>query len=439
MQLISSAIFIILLIVGIGFFTKNVKKIIRNIKLGKSIDRSNNPKERWKTMTLVALGQGKMMKKPVAGFFHILIYVGFVIINIELIEIVIDGIFGTHRILLTTFGRQFYEGFTLSLEILALLVTISVVVFFIRRNFINVTRLSSIDLKGWAKQDANWILIIEFCIMIAFFKMNAAEYYARVQEGKEIVGFSISKNLFPFFQNFSVSTLHFIERASWWFHFVAILFFLNYLYYSKHLHILLAFPNTWFAKLQPKGELNNLQSVTNEVKLMLDPNADPFAAQPENTTPEKFGAQDIMDLNWVQLMNAYTCTECGRCTANCPANITGKKLSPRKIMMSVRDRIEEVGKNLDKNNGTFVDDGKKLLNDYITPEELWACTTCNACVEACPVLIDPLSIIIDMRRYLVMEQSAAPQELNLMMTNIENNAAPWQFNQADRANWTNEE
>jgi len=440
MQYISQIIFLILLIVGFGFFYKNVKKLIRNIKLGKNIHRNENPTERWKLMGRIALGQGKMMTKPVAGFFHILIYVGFIIINIELLEIIIDGLFGIHRFLNTVFGNTVYNFFTAILEIFALLVIISVIIFFIRRNLIKVNRLNSIDLKGWAKQDANWILIIEFCIMFAFFKMNAADFYAQKSETTTVINtidFPISKHIFFYFQHFSIETLHFIERTTWWFHFVAILFFLNYLYYSKHLHILLAFPNTWFANLNPKGQLTNLESVTKEVKLMLDPNANPYEAQAENTPPATFGASDVFDLNWVQLMNAYSCTECGRCTSECPANTTGKKLSPRKIMMSVRDRVEEVGKNIDK-NGTFKDDNKKLLNDYISPEELWACTSCNACVEACPILIDPLSIIIDMRRYLVMEQSSAPQELNMMMTNIENNGAPWQFNQADRGNWKNE-
>ena len=268
--------------------------------------------------------------------------------------------------------------------------------------------------------------------------MNGADYYADANRFGS--NFPISQYLFPFFQNFSLDTLHMIEKSAWWFHFVGILFFMNYLYYSKHLHIILAFPNTWFANLEKKGKFNNLDSVTTEIKLMMDPNADPYAAPAEGATevPSKFGAEDIFDLDQHQLMSAYSCTECGRCTSVCPANITGKKLSPRLIMMKTRDRLEEVGKNINANSGKFVDDGKKLLNDYITKEELWACTTCNACVEACPVLIDPLSIIFEMRRFLVMEQSAAPQELNLMMTNVENNAAPWQYNQADRLNWAND-
>ena len=442
MQYLDNILFLVLLIAGFGLFFKSLKEIYRNIKLGREINRSDNPSERWKTMAAVALGQSKMKKRPVAAFLHMIVYVGFVIINIELIEIIVDGIFGTHRFLASIFGDTLYGIFTATLEVLAALVVIAVVAFFIRRNGLKIPRLSSIDLKGWPKNDANWILVIEFCLMMAFFKMNAADWLLQLNGVLAAHGsFPVSSNLIaPIFQSFGFSDgfLHFIERGAWWFHFVGILFFMNYLYYSKHLHIIFAFPNTWYANLEKKGKFNNLESVTQEIKLMMDPNADPYAAQPEGAEPPaKFGAEDIFDLNQVQLLNAYSCTECGRCTAVCPANITGKKLSPRKIMMSTRDRIEEVGKNINK-NGKFVDDGKKLLNDYITKEELWACTTCNACVEACPVLIDPLSIIFEMRRFMVMEQSAAPQELNMMMTNIENNAAPWQYNQADRLNWANE-
>ena len=442
MQYIDNIIFFIALIAGFGLFFKSLKEIYRNIQLGKKIDRTDNPDVRWKTMARVALGQSKMGKRPIAGILHMFVYVGFVIINIELIEIIVDGIFGTHRFLAGIFGDTIYGAFTATLEILALLVIIAVVLFFIRRNFYGVKRLTMKELFGWPKQDANWILIIEFALMTAFFTMNSADWVLQ-QRGvlAEHGSFPVSSGLIaPLFGNFGDSTLVFLERGAWWFHFVGILFFMNYLYYSKHLHIILAFPNTWFANLQPKGKFNNLDSVTKEIKLMMDPNADPYAAAPEadpNAVPDKFGANDIFDLNQVQLLNAYSCTECGRCTAVCPANITGKKLSPRKIMMDTRDRIEEVGKNINK-NGKFVDDGKKLLDDYISREELWACTTCNACVEACPVLIDPLSIIFEMRRFLVMEQSSAPQELNLMMTNIENNAAPWQYNQADRLKWATE-
>lgn len=442
MQYLPSIIFVIALLAGFGLFAKSLREIYRNIRLGKAIDRSDHPAERWQVMGRVALGQSKMTKRPIAGILHIIVYVGFVIINIELLEIIVDGIFGTHRFLAGIFGNAFYNAFTATLEVLALLVIVAVVLFFIRRNFYGIRRFQMKELFGWPKEDANWILIIEFALMVAFFTMNAADSVLQQQYVYAVHGsFPISSTILaPLFQNLSENSLVLIERGAWWFHFIGILFFMNYLYYSKHLHIILAFPNTWFAKLTPKGHFNNLASVTKEIKLMMDPNADPYAAPAEtetSTEPEKFGADDIFDLNQVQLLNAYSCTECGRCTAVCPANITGKKLSPRKIMMDTRDRIEEVGKNINK-NGKFVDDGKKLIDDHIQREEIWACTTCNACVEACPVLIDPLSIIMELRRFLVMEQSAAPQELNQMMTNVENNAAPWQYNQADRLNWASD-
>ncbi|ASW75540.1 Fe-S oxidoreductase [Chryseobacterium piperi] len=442
MQYIDNVIFLILLVAGFGLFAKSLSKIYRNIRLGREINRNDHKSERWETMARVAMGQSKMVKRPVAGILHLFVYVGFIIINIELIEIIVDGIFGTHRFLSSILGDSFYSFFTATLEILALLVIIGVVIFFIRRNFYGVKRLTMKELFGWPKHDANWILIIEFALMMAFLKMNTADWVLQ-QRGllPQHGSFPISSTfLAPIYNNFSDGFLFFTEKAAWWFHFVGILFFMNYLYYSKHLHIILAFPSTWFANLEKKGKFNNLDSVTKEIKLMMDPNADPYAAPAEGETadvPSKFGAEDIFDLDQVQLLNAYSCTECGRCTSVCPANITGKKLSPRLILMKTRDRLEEVGKNIDK-NGKFVDDGKKLLNDYITKEELWACTTCNACTEACPILLDPLSIIFEMRRFLVMEQSAAPQELNLMMTNVENNAAPWQYNQADRLNWAKE-
>lgn len=442
MQYIDNIIFLILLVAGFGLFAKSLLKIYRNIRLGHEINRNDRKSERWSTMARVAMGQSKMVKRPVAGVLHLFVYVGFVIINIELIEIIVDGLFGTHRFLASVFGNGFYSFFTATLEILALLVVIGVVVFFIRRNFYGVKRLTMKELFGWPKQDANWILIIEFALMMAFFKMNAADWVLQERGIMPALGsFPISSTILgPIFSGFGDGFLHFTEKGAWWFHFVGILFFMNYLYYSKHLHIILAFPSTWYANLDKKGKFNNLDSVTKEIKLMMDPNADPYAAPAEGAeadVPSKFGAEDIFDLNQVQLLNAYSCTECGRCTSVCPANITGKKLSPRLILMKTRDRLEEVGKNIDK-NGKFVDDGKKLLNDYISKEELWACTTCNACTDACPVLLDPLSIIFEMRRFLVMEQSAAPQELNLMMTNVENNAAPWQYNQADRLNWASE-
>jgi len=440
MQYLDNVFFLILLIAGFGLFGKSLYKIYRNIRLGREINRSDRKAERWETMARVAMGQSRMVKRPIAGILHLFVYVGFVIINIELIEIIVDGIFGTHRFLATIFGHTFYNFFTATLEVLALLVIVGVVLFFIRRNFYGVKRLTMKELFGWPKNDANWILIIEFALMVAFFTMNSSDFILQQRGVLAVHGsFPISEmTLVPFLEIFSFDTifLEIVERGAWWFHFIGILFFMNYLYYSKHLHIILAFPSTWYANLDLYGKFNNLESVTKEIKLMMDPNADPYAAPAEGAeeAPSKFGAEDVFDLNQVQLLNAYSCTECGRCTSVCPANITGKKLSPRLILMKTRDRLEEVGRNIDK-NGKFEDDGKKLLNDYITKEELWACTTCNACTEACPVLLDPLSIIFEMRRFLVMEQSAAPQELNLMMTNVENNAAPWQYNQADRLNW----
>jgi len=443
MQYLDNVFFLILLIAGFGLFGKSLLKIYRNIRLGREINRSDRKAERWETMARVAMGQSRMTARPVAGILHLFVYVGFVIINIELIEIIVDGIFGTHRFLSTIFGHTFYNFFTATLEVLALLVIVGVVLFFIRRNFYGVKRLTMKELFGWPKNDANWILIIEFALMVAFFTMNSSDLILQQRGVLAAHGsFPVSEmTLVPFLEIFSFDNifLEIVERGAWWFHFVGILFFMNYLYYSKHLHIILAFPSTWYANLDLYGKFNNLESVTKEIKLMMDPNANPYAAPAEGAeeAPSKFGAEDVFDLNQVQLLNAYSCTECGRCTSVCPANITGKKLSPRAILMKTRDRLEEVGRNIDK-NGKFEDDGKKLLNDYITKEELWACTTCNACTQACPVLLDPLSIIFEMRRFLVMEQSAAPQELNLMMTNVENNAAPWQYNQADRLNWAND-
>ena len=440
MQYIPNILFVIALVLGIGYFTKNVKKLIRNIRLGKDVDRSDNKSERLNNMIRIALGQSKMVRRPIAGFLHVIVYVGFIIINIEVLEIIIDGIFGTHRIF--AFLGGFYDFLIGSFEILALLVFVSVIIFWIRRNAINIARFKS--LKGWPKNDGNNILYFEMVLMGLFLTMNAADLQLQELGADHYIkagAYPVSQYIAPLFEGMSQGTLLIVERAAWWLHILGILVFLNYLYFSKHLHILLAFPNTYYANLKPQGQFDNLEAVTKEVMLMMDPSADPFAAAPEGeeeAVPEKFGASDVMDLNWVQLLNAYTCTECGRCTSECPANQTGKKLSPRKIMMDTRDRLEEVGKNIDK-NGNFEDDGKQLLNDYITTEELWACTSCNACVEACPVSINPLSIIMDMRRYLVMEQSAAPSDLNNMMSNIENNGAPWPFNQMDRANWANEQ
>lgn len=443
MEYLDSILFAILLLIGFGYFYLNVKKIIRNINLGIDVNRHDNPKSRWKNMAMIALGQSKMVKRPIAGILHIIVYVGFVIINIELLEIIIDGLFGTHRIFAPL--GVVYDVLIASFEILALLVLVAVFAFWTRRNVIKLKRFASKDLKGFPENDANYILYFEVVLMTLFLLMNASDLHLQNIPG----GFShfikagffpVSQFIEPIFNGVSSEFVMLLNELFWWLHIIGILIFMNYLYISKHLHILLAFPNTYFADLNPKGQFDNLQSVTNEVKMMMDPNADPYATPTAeaNAAPAKFGASDIQDLNWVQLLNAYTCTECGRCTSSCPANLTGKKLSPRKIMMDTRDRMEEVGKNIDANKGVFVPDNKSLLNDYITPEELWACTSCNACVEECPVNISPLSIIMDMRRYLVMEQSAAPTSVNAMMTNIENNGAPWQYNQQDRLNWKNE-
>ena len=437
MNYISNVLFGVLLIVGIGFFVNNIQKLFRNIKLGKSIDRNDNKLQRLKNMAMIALGQSKMVKRPFSGFLHIIVYVGFVIINIEVLEIVVDGLLGTHRVFQPYLGDQFYGFLIAVFEVFAALVFIAVVLFWLRRNVSNIKRFLSKEMTGWPKRDGNLILYFEMVLMTLFIIMNATD--TAFQEAG--VGNVVSQFVAPIFEGYTPETIHTIERTAWWIHIIGILVFLNYLFYSKHLHILLAFPNTYFGNLKPKGQFPNSEAVTKEVQLMMDPSADPYAMPEqgaEEEVPEKFGASDVADLSWVQLLNAYTCTECGRCTSACPASLTGKELSPRNIMMKTRDRLEEVGRNIDENKGTFKDDGKQLLNDYISPEELWACTSCNACVEECPVSIDPLSIIMDMRKYLVMEQSAAPQELNMMMTNVENNGAPWQYNQQDRLNWTNE-
>ena len=437
MQYIPNILFVITLVAGIGFFTLNIRKIIRNIKLGKDINRSDHSSERWKNMARIALGQSKMVTRPVSGILHLIVYVGFIIINVEVLEIIFDGIFGTHRVFKPLLGEDIYGFLIGTFEILAFLVFVAVIIFWLRRNTIRIKRFLSKEMKGWPKSDGNLILYFEMVLMTLFIVMNATDI--SFQEAS--VGNPISQFVAPWFSSLEPKTIHLIERSAWWIHITGILVFLNYLYYSKHLHILLAFPNTFFANLNPKGQLSNVASVTKEVQMMMDPNIDPYATPEhgdEEEVPEKFGASDVMDLNRVQLLNAYTCTECGRCTSACPANLTGKELSPRAIMMKTRDRLEEVGKNIDQ-NGVFKDDGKQLLNDYITPEELWACTSCNACVEECPINIDPLSIIMEMRRFLVMEQSAAPQELNMMMTNVENNGAMWQYSPMDRLNWKDED
>ncbi len=440
MEYIPQILFFIMLTVGFGWFGKSAMRIRRNILLGRDVHRSDNSSKRINTTLKVAFGQSKMVVRPIAGLLHIVIYVGFLLINIEVLEIVIDGIFGTHRVFAPMLGGLYSVAISF-FEILAVLVVVACIAFLWRRNVMKIGRFHSTEMKGWPFKDANYILIIEIVLMGALLIMNATE--ANFPDEHRVAGpFLISGLIAPIFSGISYETLVIIERVAWWGHIVGILFFLNYLPFSKHFHIMLAFPNVYYSNLKPKGQLDNLESVKKEVELMMDPNADPYAAQPEvdpNAAPQRFGAKDVQDLNWVQLMNAYSCTECGRCTSVCPANITGKKLSPRKIMMDTRDRLEDVGAIIDLNKGTFVDDGRSLLHDHIIPEELWACTSCNACTEACPINIDPLSIIIDLRRYLVMEESSMPAPLAPIMSSIENNGAPWQFSPSDRFNWATEE
>tara|TARA_B110000211_G_scaffold159795_1_gene180911 strand:+ start:1531 stop:2853 length:1323 start_codon:yes stop_codon:yes gene_type:complete len=440
MEYIPNILFFLLLAAGVGYFTKNIRTVIRNIKLGIPVAINDHKKERYGNVARIALGQSKLLKRPISGALHAIVYLGFIIINIEVLEIIIDGLLGTHRIF--AFLGGFYDFLIGTFEILALLVLVSVVLFWTRRNVLKIKRFLSPEMKGWPKQDGNIILYFEVVLMGLFLIMNSSDYALQQMGAAHYIqagSYPVSSLFAGVFDGMSQSSLIVIERTAWWLHITGILIFLNYLYFSKHLHILLAFPNVYFGAVTPKGQFKNNQAVTAEVKMMMDPSVDPFAAPaPDAPPPAKFGASDVMDLSQVQLLNAYTCTECGRCTSECPANQTGKKLSPRKIMMDTRDRLQEVSKNIDANAGVFVPDGKELLKDYISTEELWACTTCNACVEACPVSIDPLSIIMDMRQYLVMEQSAAPTELNGTMTNIENNGAPWPFNQMDRLNWAKE-
>jgi heterodisulfide reductase subunit C len=442
---ISNIIFILLLIGGVTFFAINVKKIIDNIRLGKPINRTDRKKERLKRMVKVALGQSKMVRRPIAGMLHIFIYVAFVITQIELIEIIVDGITGSHRIFMSSLGG-FYTFMISLIEVLSVLALIATIAFLARRNLLKIPRFHKPEMNGWPKLDGNIILYMELILVTCIFTMNGADEALRLAgeshaAGSGSFGFTISQWIGAnVFAGMDVHTLRLLERIGWWGHIIMVFVFLNYLPYSKHLHILWAFPNVYFSDLNPMGKLRNMEAVTNEVKMMLDPNADPYATPeplPEGQVPDKFGVKDVTDLHWMNIMNAYTCTECGRCTDVCPANITGKKLSPRKIMMDVRDRADEVGEGVRKNGKDF-NDGKALLGDYITEEELWACTSCNACVQECPVMISPLEIILDMRRYLVMEESKMPAELVTMNNNIENNQAPWQFSPNDRLKWKDE-
>lgn len=444
--MISTLIFIVLLLVGFGFFTWNVLKIRSNILLGRELDRTDNKGERWKIMTLVALGQKKMFARPIPALLHFALYAAFIITQIELIEIIADGISGSHRLFRPALGG-FYTFMVSFIEILSVLAFVATIMFLSRRNLLKLPRLNMKELTGWPKKDANMILLMELTLICFIFMMNGADevLYSKGLShaenlGDDSFGFAVSSWLGPIlFGGVSEHGLHVIERIGWWGHIFMVFSFLNYLPYSKHLHIVLAFPNTWYSNLNKKGRFTNLESVTKEVRLMMDPTADPYAAPAEGEAePVRFGAKDVTDLTWKNLLDAYSCTECGRCTSVCPANITGKLLSPRKIMMDTRDRLEEVGDGIRKNGKDF-NDGKSLLGDYITEEEIWACTSCNACVEACPVNIDPLGIIIDLRRNLVLEDSKMPTELAGMLTNIQNNGAPWQFSPADRLKWATEE
>jgi heterodisulfide reductase subunit C len=431
MQYLEQIIFTIVLAVAIYFFVQKIKKVRRNIFLGKDQKVNDNKSERWKVMAKVAMGQSKMVVRPVAGIMHIIIYVGFVLINIEVLEILIDGVFGTHRVL--SFLGPVYDAAIGFFEILAVLVFIACVVFLSRRFIAKIPRFHSAEMKGWSTADATYILVIEMVLMVALLKMNAVDQVLQAKGADHYItagSFPISQYLTGLFTSFEIPTLVVFERVFWWFHILGILLFLNYVPYSKHLHIIIAFPNTWYSRLQPAGEFDNMPEITNEVNLMMDPSK----ADPNMPPPEKFGANDVTDLGWTSIMGAYACTECGRCTSECPANITGKKLSPRKIMMDTRDRAEELGKAKDE-HGADYHDGKSL-HDYISQEELLACTTCNACVEACPININPLEIIYQMRQYQTLEKSAMPSEWAMMNSNIENNQAPWQFSPADRANWT---
>ncbi|MET4081630.1 heterodisulfide reductase subunit C [Pedobacter sp. UYP30] len=431
--MLAQLIFLIVALVAIVLFSLNLRKILRNINLGIPTNRSDQPAKRWTTMLRVAFGQSKMIVRPIPAILHFFVYAGFVIINIEVLEIVIDGLLGTHRIF-SGIGVT-YNVLIGAFEILAILVLVSCVIFLIRRNVLKIKRFFGTEMTTWPKSDANYILIIEILLMSAFLLMNGSDAKLQTMGLSHYVqagSFPVSSHLINLLPS-SETTLIAIERSCWWFHIVGIFAFLNYLPYSKHFHILFAFPNTYRSNLNPKGQFENMPSVTNEVKAMLDPTYTPL-----ELPVSKFGAKDATDLSRINLMNAYTCTECGRCTSVCPANITGKLLSPRKIMMDTRDRITEIGKGIDKNGKDFTD-GKSLLDDYITREEIWACTTCNACVQACPVNIDPLQIIMELRQYAVMEESQAPAPINAMLGNIENNQAPWKYPPADRFNWADGE
>ena len=434
MHVLAQIVFIILLsVAGTGIYL-SISRIRKNILLGRDEDRSDNKIARIKKMLMMALGQKKMFKKPLPAILHFFVYAGFLIVNVEMLEIALDGILGTHRIFAPYLGGL-YPFIINVFEFFALTVIIACVVFLIRRNIVHVKRFSGVEMTKWPSLDANIILSIEILLMIAFLKMNAMDQALQDMGSQHYIAagpFYISSALKGFYSSYSEGFLIIAERACWWFHIVGVMFFANYVFYnSKHLHIFMAFINTYYAKLTPAGKLTNMPEVTKEVKLMLNL---PVEETTGDDAPGRFGAKDVRDLSWKNLLDAYSCTECGRCTQQCPANITGKKLSPRKIMMDTRDRLEEVGKNI-KQHGDAYDDGKALLGSYISEEEILACTTCNACVEACPVMIDPVSIIMQLRRFKLMEESQAPASWNSMLSNIENNMAPWKFSPSDRFNW----
>jgi ferredoxin len=436
MQIVQQILFILITAVAIWLFVKKVREISRNINLGGDEDISDNKPQRWKNVLLIAFGQKKMFRNPLVAILHFFVYAGFIIINIEVLEIILDGILGTHRLFTSALGNV-YALLIDAFEVLAVLVLLGCLIFLIRRNIVKVRRLAMKELNGWPRSDANYILVTEIILMMLFLTMNSADRALQLKEYghyHNLGNFLISGSLAPYFTDLSSSTLVGVERTCWWLHIVGIFAFLNYLPYSKHLHIILAFPNTYYARLEPLGEMENMPSVQKEVLYAMQPELAPTG---DAAPPKKFGAKDIVDLSWKNLLDAYSCTECGRCTAACPANITGKLLSPRKIMMDTRDRTEEIGKNINK-NGEFKDDGKSLLHNYISTEELRACTSCNACVQECPVSISPLDIILQMRRYLVMEESNAPQEWNAMFSNVENNFAPWKFSPDERDKWASE-
>jgi len=461
MVIVQQILFILAAVVAIWLFCKNIGRIRANILLGKDERYDDQPGRRWKNLLLLAFGQKKMFRNPLVALMHFVIYAGFIIINLEVMEIILDGVLGTHRLFAGPLGIV-YGWLINGFELLAIGVLTVCALFLVRRNILKLRRFISHDLDGWPRSDANYILLTEIVLMALFLTMNAADTILQSRGvghyGGTITGdFAISRWLHPLLNGLGDPALVAVERVCWWLHIGGILAFLNYLPYSKHLHILLAFPNAYYARLEPEGKLRNMHSIQQEVLYAVGaatppPEGETSAGHETGTgaggaaaggskgggvaipAPSAFGAKDVFDLSWRNLLDAYSCTECGRCSAACPANLTGKVLSPRKIMMDTRDRLEEVGKNIAA-NGSYKDDGKNLLS-YISVEELRACTTCNACVEECPVSISPLEIIMEMRRSLIMEDSSAPQEWNNLFGNIENNFAPWKFSPDERDRWT---